>query len=727
MQLSISSDDEMGAFQRLLMCSTWLRDAAPLLASHFPLYLRKNVNFVETLSYYMLDMNHMFIYRYKSRGKVSINCSTAPLCWVAAQIAFAIITGNQTMFFMSQEMSERLKEFLNVLEKFAAIGICWEYSDNSYLLCDFAYMESPNILVDDASCEDNGRLILESMAPGISTLLIREVRDWRHLRVLYGDVVSMPMDEFDLLPTGERDVYVRQRADYLVQELTLTCPFYRNLHISSGKSLEFATFQEVYSPHLLDGAALASHVPPYGTNLISQQDALPPSRDSVSSPVALCKYEIAFASGGTSGQMKFVYRTAWEDQENARYLAKGLHAQGIGTNDRVMNFLSSGLWGGMHVFGLALGYIGCGVLPTGPGFPDEDTLRLMVQLQPTAILGTPSYILKLADCLERLRSKGTRSGSSSSDIVDACMASVHTVISGGEQLFSGMQRKIEKAFGVRRFLSTGYTSNETGAIAFRCAYLPPTYFHIHENMQHVKVVSSEGDCTNDMSADKSTSVGRIVTSNLNRLLMPVIGYDIGDSGRLVCPEQVPYANESIGASEDGVCRCGRRLRVLQLLGRWDDRVRVGAQDLYADTVAAAIETVEELSLNFCVHIFRNEMACRDAVEIQVELVDKMSDNGHISALKNLFLAQLAKHTKLDWGQDQSVDSARVCCDSLANNEGQVAEYKSKDGIPSGDSSGWIAEGLIEIPVLTILEPGKLPRNPRTGKIKRIVDHRFITA
>ena len=46
------------------------------------------------------------------------------------------------------------------------------------------------------------------------------------------------------------------------------------------------------------------------------------------------------------------------DQENARYLGKGLYAGGIRQSDVVVNFLSAGFWGGMHVFNLALSYTG---------------------------------------------------------------------------------------------------------------------------------------------------------------------------------------------------------------------------------------------------------------------------------------------------------------------------------------------------------------------------------
>jgi phenylacetate-CoA ligase len=50
-----------------------------------------------------------------------------------------------------------------------------------------------------------------------------------------------------------------------------------------------------------------------------------------------------------------------------------------------------------------------------------------------------------------------------------------------------MERRIRDIFQTEHFLSTGYTSNETGAIGFQCRHLPPSHFHVHENMQHVSI------------------------------------------------------------------------------------------------------------------------------------------------------------------------------------------------------------------------------------------------
>ena len=70
--------------------------------------------------------------------------------------------------------------------------------------------------------------------------------------------------------------------------------------------------------------------------------------------------------------------------------------------------------------------------------------------------------------------------------------------------------------------------------------------------------------------------------------MPVIRYDVGDRGRMVFkPNYTIMATENDSAAQpvttetdDGrrsgdVCLCRRKLRVMELCGRWDDRVRIG--------------------------------------------------------------------------------------------------------------------------------------------------------
>jgi phenylacetate-coenzyme A ligase PaaK-like adenylate-forming protein len=220
----------------------------------------------------------------------------------------------------------------------------------------------------------------------------------------------------------------------------------------------------------------------------------------------------------------------------------------------------------------------------GMAFSTADYVTFLAQLRPTALLALPSFLVTLAEHIAALKKEKTKELTSEHikefESEQACGDDVEfdylsTCITGGEMMLPAMQDRIRRSLGISRFLSTGYTSNETGAIAFPCAHLAMNHFHIHENMQSVSIstlegtdvdAKADGDGGGDGSGGGDVGEGRrgrLITSNLNRTLMPVVRYDIGDSGRLL-------------AASPAACRCGRRLRVMQLCGRWDDRVRLGA-------------------------------------------------------------------------------------------------------------------------------------------------------
>lgn len=90
-------------------------------------------------------------------------------------------------------------------------------------------------------------------------------------------------------------------------------------------------------------------------------------------------------------------------------------------------------------------------------FSSADCVQFIQQLKPSCILGLPSAVVTLADYVFELKQKGNISVWG----IDKC-------ITGGEMMLPAMKDRIGSALGVSCFLSTGYTSNETGAIGFPC-------------------------------------------------------------------------------------------------------------------------------------------------------------------------------------------------------------------------------------------------------------------
>lgn len=90
-------------------------------------------------------------------------------------------------------------------------------------------------------------------------------------------------------------------------------------------------------------------------------------------------------------------------------------------------------------------------------FVNADCVQFIQHMKPSTILALPSFIVTLADYVGTLKATG-----------DTDIPSLNKCISGGEMMLPAMRFRIETSLGITQFLSTGYTSNETGAIGFPC-------------------------------------------------------------------------------------------------------------------------------------------------------------------------------------------------------------------------------------------------------------------
>ncbi len=157
-------------------------------------------------------------------------------------------------------------------------------------------------------------------------------------------------------------------------------------------------------------------------------------------------------------------------------------------------------------------------------------------------------------------------------------------------------------------------------------------------------------------------VGEIVVTCLKRRLMPLIRYRTGDLGRRVREQ----------------CPCGRTTPLFELKGRTGDVLRVGTVSIYPDGIAAALSQVEGISHLF--QIVADRAGAKDLLIIRAERL-------HAG------------------GPDRSREIRQAILDE--NPE-----------LPEALREGWLEALEVEM-----LDPDGLPRNKRTGKIKRTVDRR----
>lgn len=159
--------------------------------------------------------------------------------------------------------------------------------------------------------------------------------------------------------------------------------------------------------------------------------------------------------------------------------------------------------------------------------------------------------------------------------------------------------------------------------------------------------------------------GEIVVTNLKRRWMPVIRYRSGDLGRWI----------------KRPCPCGDPAPVFELLGRCDDRVNVGGAHLDLSDVSRAVASCRGLSLLHQVVLEKTGRRERLIVQVERAGAPKKNEAAISRALSSALL-----------------------------------EYSSE--LRDSVSRGWL-----EKPAVKILPPGGLPRQGRTGKLRRLLDRR----
>ncbi|MCD4782926.1 MAG: AMP-binding protein [Candidatus Eremiobacteraeota bacterium] len=236
---------------------------------------------------------------------------------------------------------------------------------------------------------------------------------------------------------------------------------------------------------------------------------------------------------------------------------------------------------------------------------------------------------------------------------------IEKILYGGEHLSPEAIKYLKETVGARVIQSAGYASVDAGPIGYQCPECRGGVHHLLYGHMFIETIDSESERSVEID-----EVGEIVVTNFHRRLMPIIRYRTGDLGRILSRS----------------CTCIHQTPLFELLGRCDDILRVGAMSIYPNMISEALGKVSELSTTF--QLEADYRGVKDILTVRVEVKKEGGDSKK--------LADITRRTLLE--HDEELDLV-------------VRE-------------GWLAELNIEI-----LPPGGIKRNPRTGKIKRVLDKR----
>ncbi|MFA5139077.1 MAG: acyl-CoA reductase [Elusimicrobiota bacterium] len=260
---------------------------------------------------------------------------------------------------------------------------------------------------------------------------------------------------------------------------------------------------------------------------------------------------IYFASGGSTGQPKYVFYDQGEYSQVCRSLGKALEAGGLGPGDTAANlFVAGNLWSSFLSVEKALATTQAVSVPIGSSLDMPSILRYLQEFQATALIGLPSFLLKTADAARKRR------------------IPVRRIFFGGEVMTRSMEAFLKKCFPGASVRSAAFATADAGVVGFQCERAPRGVHHLDAASQFLEILDPD-----TLRPCAPGETGELFVTPLNKRLMPLLRYRLGDLGRWI---KTP-------------CACGRAEPLFELLGRCDDRIHVGGAHLFVNDLDAAFQ------------------------------------------------------------------------------------------------------------------------------------------
>ncbi len=285
------------------------------------------------------------------------------------------------------------------------------------------------------------------------------------------------------------------------------------------------------------------------------------------------------ASSGTTGKPTVVGYTKGDIETWSEVVARSIRAAGGVAADKVHVSYGYGLFTG----GLGAHYgaekLGCAVIPMSGG-QTEKQVQLIRDFDPDIIMVTPSYMLNIADEMDR---QG----------VDTSKLALRVGIFGAEPWTDAMRREIEQRLHIDAVDIYGLSEVMGPGVAQECVQSKdgPT---IWEDHFYPEIVDPE---TGRVLPDGQE--GELVFTSLTKQAMPVIRYRTRDLTRLL----------------PGSVRTMRRMD--RITGRSDDMLIIRGVNVFPTQIEEQILAIPELSPHYFIELRKEGHL--DAIEVNVEL------------------------------------------------------------------------------------------------------------
>ncbi len=291
-------------------------------------------------------------------------------------------------------------------------------------------------------------------------------------------------------------------------------------------------------------------------------------------------------SSGTSGKPTIVGYTKNDIETWSEIVARAIATAGGTPNDVFHNAYGYGLFTG----GVGIHYgaekLGVAVIPVSGGNTDRQ-VTLIQDLRPRGIAGTPSYILNVAEKMEKLG-------------VDPATNGLEYGIFGAEPWTEEMRKTIEEKLAIKAVDIYGLSEVMGPGVAIEC-HEAQDGLHIAEDHFLVEIIDPE---TLEQVPDGEE--GELVITSLTKEAFPVIRYRTGD----------------ITSLNREKCKCGRTMtRMARVKGRTDDMMIIRGVNVFPSEIERELLNIKQLSPFYQIHLLKK--GNMDAVELQVEIDPKL--------------------------------------------------------------------------------------------------------
>ncbi len=308
------------------------------------------------------------------------------------------------------------------------------------------------------------------------------------------------------------------------------------------------------------------------------------------------------ASSGTTGKPTVVGYTANDISMWSDCVARSIRAAGARRGDKVHVSYGYGLFTG----GLGAHYgaekLGLTVIPFGGG-QTERQVQLIADFQPDIIMVTPSYMLALADEMDKqgLKSNSLRIG-----------------IFGAEPWTNDMRRAVEARVGIDAVDIYGLSEVIGPGVASECVLAKdgPTVWEDHF---YPEIINPE---TGEPVADGE--MGELVFTSLTKEALPIIRYRTRDLTRLLA-----------GTAHGG--RCAMR-RIEKITGRSDDMMIIRGVNVFPTQIEELILKEPLLAPHYQIDITRPANMDELAVRVEQSLTVQGSAADYAAAAQRLAYA-----------------------------------------------------------------------------------------